>query len=263
MIKMCIFDVDGTLFDYYHHQILPSTVLALKKLQENGIKIAVASGRVHYGLGKALNDLHFDYICAVNGGVICDKDQNILTRHDFSREDVDKLNAFAHENEAGLAWKFIDHVYIYQHKEKIDWYESQIQSDIGKEPFIDCPSQDHHLVDFPQAACIHAPYDKVMEVFGDSDTMDFLRYSETGFDVVLKGINKGSCVGELMKICNLNKDEIMVFGDNFNDLSMFEIASYRIAMGNAIDEIKEKATYITADCAHDGIYEACKHFHLI
>ena len=61
----------------------------------------------------------------------------------------------------------------------------------------------------------------------------------------------------------LDKDEIMVFGDNYNDISMFDIAGYRIAMGNAIEEIKEKATYVTADCAHDGIYQACLHYHLI
>lgn len=263
MIKMCVFDVDGTLFDYYHHCIPDSTVLALKKLQENGILIAVATGRVHYGLGKALNALNFDFICAVNGGVITDKQGNVLARHDFSEEDVERINRFAHENEAGLAWKFIDHVYIYQHKEKIDWYESQINSDIGKEPFIDCPSQDHHLIDLPQSASVHACDEKVREAFKNSSSIQFLRYSETGYDVVLKGINKGAGIGELMKITGIGEDEIMVFGDNYNDLSMFEKAAYRIAMGNAVNEIKEKATYITDDCAHDGIYNACIHYHLI
>ena len=264
MIKMCVFDVDGTLFDYYNNCVHASTIEALKRLQENGILIAVATGRVHYGLGKALNDLHFDYICAVNGAVIADSDQQVLIRHDFTREDVDQINEFAHQYDAGLACKFIYLFYIYQHKQKIDWYEGQVHSDIGLTPFLDCPKQDRHLKgDLPQSASINAPPSKIEEVFGQSKRLSFLRCSETGYDVVLKGMNKGVGISELMRLKGFEKEEIMVVGDNYNDLSMFEFAAYRIAMGNAIDEIKEKATYITADCAHDGIYQACLHYDLI
>lgn len=264
MIKMCVFDVDGTLFDYYNNCVHASTIKALRKLQKKGILIAVATGRAHYGLGKALNDLHFDYICAVNGAVIADANQQVLIRHDFTREDVDQINEFAHQYDAGLAWKFIDHVYIYQHKEKIDWYEGQIHSDIGLDPFIDCPKQDRHLKDdLPQSASINASSEKIEAVFENSKRLSFLRCSDTGYDVVLKGMNKGVGLSELMQLKGLDKDEVMVFGDNYNDISMFDIAGYRIAMGNAIEEIKEKATYVTADCAHDGIYQACLHYHLI
>ena len=51
-----------------------------------------------------------------------------------------------------------------------------------------------------------------------------------------------------------------MFGDEKNDLSMFIDEWTSIAMGNAIDELKEKATYITSDADDDGIYNACKHF---
>ena len=52
----------------------------------------------------------------------------------------------------------------------------------------------------------------------------------------------------------------MVFGDEKNDLSMFRDEWTSIAMGNAIDELKAKATYITDDADKDGIYKACQHF---
>lgn len=45
-----------------------------------------------------------------------------------------------------------------------------------------------------------------------------------------------------------------------NDLSMFRDEWTSIAMGNAIDELKEKATYVTTPCDQDGIYNACVHF---
>lgn len=262
-IRLCVFDVDGTLYDKSQHQILDSTIQALHQLKENGIKIAVATGRSHYALGRSLNELAFDYVCAVNGAVLVDQKQHILVRHDFSRDDVEQINHFAYQHQAGLAWKFIDHVYLYQHKEKIDWLEGQMKSDVGSLPFVDCLSQDHHLVDLPQSASLHAPADLVEAFFGHSDRIAYMQFSQTGFDVFPKEVNKGSGLVELMKIMNIQQEEVMVFGDHFNDLAMFEQAAHRIAMGNAIDEVKQAATFITRDCAHDGIAYACQHFHLI
>ena len=57
-----------------------------------------------------------------------------------------------------------------------------------------------------------------------------------------------------------NYKDVVVFGDEKNDLSMFRDEWTSIAMGNAIDELKEKATYVTTPCDQDGIYNACVHF---
>lgn len=263
MIKLCVFDVDGTLYDYYNGRILDSTIMTLKQLQAKGIKIAVATGRAHYGLGKALNDLNFDYICAVNGGVIVDSKGKVIVQHDFSIEDVEHLNSFAKEHEAGLLWKFMDHMYIYQYVEKIDWVAAHMRGDVGKEPFVFDEAQKQHLVALPQSASLHAPASLVRAEFGNSSTMEFIQYSEDGFDVVLKHMDKGIGLTSLMEALKLDRSEVMVFGDNYNDLPMFACADYRVAMGNAVDAVLKRATYVTADCAHDGIYEACVHYQLI
>ena len=57
-----------------------------------------------------------------------------------------------------------------------------------------------------------------------------------------------------------NYKDVVVFGDEKNDLSMFRDEWTSIAMVNAIDELKEKATYVTTPCDQDGIYNACVHF---
>ena len=54
--------------------------------------------------------------------------------------------------------------------------------------------------------------------------------------------------------------DVVVFGDEKNDLSMFIDEWTSIAMGNAIDELKKKATYVTDDASQDGIYNACVRF---
>lgn len=52
----------------------------------------------------------------------------------------------------------------------------------------------------------------------------------------------------------------MVFGDGLNDISMIDQAPLGIAMGNAIDEVKAVANFITKRNDDDGIEYACRHF---
>lgn len=258
-IKMLVFDVDGTLYDLVNHEIPASAIEAIRKAKENGYLFVIATGRAHYGLGKALNELKPDYILSVSGGVVCDKNHTVISHRDFMFEDVEQLVSFSRKHDAGLVFKFMDHMYIYQYPEKIDWLEGQKNSDIGSEPFIDCPSQDRHLKDMPQAACIHADKDLIRNTFNNHPRIQFLQYSNDGFDVVLKETNKGNGLQSLMDYLNLTKEEVACFGDNFNDLEMMETAGYRVAMGNAIDEVKQVADYISESTNNNGIYQALKH----
>ncbi|MGM0213160.1 HAD hydrolase family protein [Enterococcus sp. AZ109] len=55
-------------------------------------------------------------------------------------------------------------------------------------------------------------------------------------------------------------EDVVVFGDDSNDLVMFKEEWFTIAMGNATDELKNKASYVTDTNIDKGIYKACKHF---
>ena len=54
--------------------------------------------------------------------------------------------------------------------------------------------------------------------------------------------------------------DVVVFGDHRNDLSMFTGEWTGIAMGNAVEELKAKADYVTSDIEDDGIWNACVRF---
>ena len=64
----------------------------------------------------------------------------------------------------------------------------------------------------------------------------------------------------IMDYLGADYKDVVVFGDEKNDLSMFRDEWTSIAMGNAIEALKEKADYVTDDCDKDGIYNACRHF---
>ena len=64
----------------------------------------------------------------------------------------------------------------------------------------------------------------------------------------------------MMKLLDAPIEDVVVFGDAVNDLVMFDPAWTSIAMGNGMQELKDRADYVTAENTDDGIMKACLHF---
>lgn len=261
--KMLVFDIDGTLYDDINNEVPLSTIKAIEKAKAKGHIFVVATGRAHYALGKAIKSLKPDYIISVNGGVVSDSENRIITHEDFSKEDVDDIVAFANQEEAGLIFKFIDCMYIYHHPEKMDCLEEPKKSEIGHEVFMDCLSQDHHGHVLPQGASMHADPLHAQEFFNEHTRIQMIPYSYDGFDVMLKGMNKSIGLKHLMEYLKIDPSEVVTFGDNYNDMEMMKCSGYKVAMGNAVDDIKNMADYVTKASNEDGIDVALKHLGII
>lgn len=75
--------------------------------------------------------------------------------------------------------------------------------------------------------------------------------------------NKGEAMLALAEYLGITQAQTMAFGDGLNDLSMIKAAGVGVVMGNAFDEVKEHADYITLSCDEDGVADALKKFGLI
>ncbi len=78
------------------------------------------------------------------------------------------------------------------------------------------------------------------------------------FEIMKKGSSKGEAVKQLTNYFNLKREEVMCIGDSENDLSMIEYACIGVAMGNAIDKVKNYAQYITAPNTNSSVAQAIK-----
>ena len=78
--------------------------------------------------------------------------------------------------------------------------------------------------------------------------------------VTNKDATKKNAVQELMKILNVKKEEVIVVGDSFNDLPLFESAGFKVAMGNAEDSLKAKADFIAPTVYEDGLASVIEKF---
>jgi len=75
-------------------------------------------------------------------------------------------------------------------------------------------------------------------------------------DVHLPGVTKGSSCMFLTEHVGLKREDSYAFGDGLNDIEMLELVGHGIAMGNAIDEVKRSADYVTSSVDEDGLAKA-------
>ena len=81
-----------------------------------------------------------------------------------------------------------------------------------------------------------------------------------GADVITKEVSKANGIQALLDYYQKDWSDIVAFGDSMNDYEMLQKAGNGIAMGNAVDNLKEVADYVTKSIEEDGVSDALHHF---
>ncbi len=71
-------------------------------------------------------------------------------------------------------------------------------------------------------------------------------------DISTSNVSKGNAINALSKYLNIPQSQILAIGDNINDISMFNVASIGVAVGNSYDEVKAVADFVTKNSAGNG-----------
>lgn len=112
--------------------------------------------------------------------------------------------------------------------------------------------RDHDEIYKMYVACLPGEEQKLSHLSG----LPWCRYHNEYFFV--EPTDKAVGIRRVMDHFGADYSDAVVFGDALNDLSMFIDGWTKVAMGNAVDAIKERADYITTDVEEDGIYNACE-----
>lgn len=81
-------------------------------------------------------------------------------------------------------------------------------------------------------------------------------------DVTVAGFGKGDACVEVCRALGIDHGDSYAFGDGVNDISMVEAVAHGVAMGNAVDELKAVAEYVTTDIHDDGVANGLAHYGL-
>lgn len=251
MTKAIFFDIDGTLKSFETHQIPDSAIFALDELRKKGIKIFVATGRTPEALKSF--DLPVDGYVTLNGGYCYLSDGEIIYKHTVSKTDIQTLIEYQKVNPTPCVVMAENITFTTFEHPKIEEFISLLNFP-RMEVF---PLEKALEVDVLQIVLFFSEEkDKEMEKI--LKTCDALRWYPTFADFVPKGSHKGIGIDKIIEHFGISLEETMAFGDGGNDISMLKHAAVGVAMGNASDEVKRAADYITDSVDDDGVLNALK-----
>ena len=254
------FDIDGTLVSFKTHQIPPSTIFALTQAKANGHKVFIATGRpplIITNLG-AIEHLIDGYV-TINGA-LCFVNDKVVCCKNIPQEAAQWVVNDAQEKNYGLIVVGEKDVAVLDPHGEVDriFRQEIAVENLNKAKPIEEVMQQRILQLTP---FFSADYER--EFMAHIPCCTSGRWHPAFTDVTAKGADKGEGILTMAHYMNLNPEYTMAFGDGGNDTSMIKTAGIGIAMGNALESLKQNADYTTSSVDEDGILNALRHFNLI
>lgn len=268
-IKIIAVDLDGTLLTS-GNKIDSETIRSLQLVHKQGIKIVIASGRPLSGVLPYEEQLGLDgqeneYAVVFNGAVIQNLAGKVLMSQEMNYRDFNLM----------LRLQRLSHVNLHFETTKDFWtldHDLSIQMQINtattnNDLHVRNRAQIPRNFTFNKAGFTCDPgSDQIAKLWNmipdwAFQAYDIVRSRDNIIEINAIGASKGNAVMDLAERLKVEQKDVMIFGDQGNDLSMFENPAFqKVAMGNAIESIKERADYITEDNDHHGIAKALKKF---
>lgn len=275
--KIVFIDIDGTLVND-EKQIPKENIETIKKLKTKGIEVVLASGRPYHSIEKYSNIAGaMPYIIGSNGGIVVNyKEDKLLYNANIDKPLALEILKFVKANNLFTAITLSGNLVL----------ENEMYSltKENRDELIVVNSLEEYLKNTNESIIkfsimsdnkedLQIAREKLINKFNITITnVDTFvipnKYRKAGknpyiMDVMKEYVNKGEAIKKLCKYLNLNTQEAIIFGDGLNDIEMFELDAYKVAMKNAKDKIKEMADFVTISNNEAGVaYKLNKIFNI-
>ncbi len=271
MGKALFFDIDGTLVNF-QGRMPDSARHALRKAQENGHKILICSGRSVCLVPSWLWNINFDGMIGGTGAYV-ECGGRIVYEYHMDRK---ALKAARRQLECAQAcfWAQTRNGII---AATVDGKERMLErfSSIGITDEMDAvwrsaeiDGQLEYRCDiekllYYESVTPVAEIQEQLSEYCDVTASSFEKPTADSGEITGRGINKALGMQKYMEYINIAREDTIAFGDGPNDFDMLQFAGIGVAMGNAIDALKETADYVAAGVDQDGIAQAMQELGLI
>ncbi|MGG3466503.1 Cof-type HAD-IIB family hydrolase [Neobacillus pocheonensis] len=256
MKKIVFFDIDGTLLD--HEKNLPlSTKRAIQLLKENGVFVAIATGRAPFMFESLREELDVDSFVSFNGQYVVFENK-VIYENPLHEIGIEKLYQDALMNKHPL-------VFMNEKTMKASVQHHRfIETSMGSLNFLH-PEEDARFYvnrKLYQSLLFCESQDEPL-YFDAYPEFDFIRWHPYSVDVLPKGGSKAEGIKKMIEQLGFELKDVYAFGDGLNDLEMLKEVGTGVAMGNGVPEAKKLADIITSDVSNDGIWNGLKELQLI
>lgn len=256
MTKIVFFDIDGTLLD--HDKKLPdATKKAVKQLQDNGTYVAIATGRAPFMYESLREELNIESFVSFNGQYVVFENE-VIYKNPLDRKELvqlleaadNKNHPVVHLNERTMKANIQHHPFIEESMASLKFPHPGCQPDFYNDKEI------YQSLLF----CRESEEDFYRHGF---EKFNFIRWHQYSMDILPRGGSKAEGIKKMIAKLGFDISEVYAFGDGLNDIEMIEAVGTGVAMGNAVQEVKDHANLITKPVDEDGIYYGLRELSLI
>lgn len=266
MYKLIALDMDGTLLNE-DKVISKRTKEAIRELKNKGKKVVLATGRPIHGVKRYVKELdlfdHDDYIVTFNGALVqSTTTDEVLLNHPLSLEAYHELYKLSKELSVHIH-ALTDTSVITPKDNPYTQIEAQINQIPLIEQSVDSVSADTLIVKvmFVDEANHLDQIEKILPNWV-REKYTVVRSAKIFLEFLNPLVDKGVGVKAIATKLGLSHKNVICVGDAGNDLAMLQYADLGVAMGNASEELKGIANYITHSNNEDGVAHVIEKFML-
>lgn len=255
MIRAAFFDIDGTLVSFKTHKVSEGTIKAFDELHKKGIRTFISTGRPQQIIPKM--PVSFDGYITMNGGHVFVGD-TILHSSPIPKDDAERWIRYAYENKITTFAFMPEAICLNQEDPALSALRAQLDFELP--PIWTMEEMMEKKIN--QFIVMQTP-DKDKGILELLPGCALPRWHPAFSDLIPKGISKAVGMQKILDHFGISQEETIAFGDGGNDIQMLDFAKIGVAMGNAADEVKEHADYVTTDVDNEGILNALKALEII
>ena len=281
MYKLIAIDLDGTLLNSYG-QVSERNREALKKAQEKGIQIVLASGRSTNSVKNMANELgNNNYIICGNGSLVYDlRNEDIIYDKFIEKKKALQIIKICEQNsiyynvytENMVIAKTLSNNVLFYHQENANKPDSRKTKINLVENIYDYIEnlENENILKFTISDNSNIIFNSIIKKLRDIKNIDVLDVAHMSRKIIKSGteeveiayyyteitnenVDKWNATKWLAEKLNISNEEIIGIGDNVNDKLLIENAGLGVAMGNSAPYIKEIADRVVATNNEDGV----------
>lgn len=248
-----IFDLDGTLIDPVKYDVPKSTWKSLKKLKDMGYPCVIATGRAYASVCQTIvkDIIEWDGFVCSNGQHVLDRHGNTIAKYIMDPHRIKKAVVLAKSYDMNVQFQG-EHSFLLKEVNA----HVELAHSFFHEP-IPTLIKDYEEENLDMLMIYHDDVEKLLS-FKSIPGLDVYLGRSTYADVVDAGQSKYRGIQTYFNAINQTVYYV-AFGDSDNDMDMIEHAFIGVAMGNATEELKSKATFVTFSVDQDGIVFGIDH----
>lgn len=258
-IKLIATDIDGTILKH-NFEFNQEVKDCIKTLNNDGVKVVLVTGRMHSATQYIAEDLGLNTpIVSYQGGLVKFGDE-ILYERNLDVKIAREIIIWAKENDVHINLYMNDELFVEKDDEIIRRYTGERSAGFIVKSFeeIDlCRINKILAIDFNDSKKVTAWENYIAENYPEVYVIKSTPYF---CEISHPEAKKSSAVEFLTEYYGYKKEEIMTIGDQNNDIELLKAGGIKVAMGNATEELKSVADYVTDTVGNNGFVKAVQKF---